>query len=402
MFSHTLAHTRYKVFIAALGVTVALTFLTIAVINAVFTSPIDLTTNPAGKPVIDADGAGVIHAAWEERTATGRDIIYAQSTDDGLTFPGGSRINISSTVSLTSTSAQIKVDSADNIHIVWEEDEPTSGEAEVYYVKSTDGGTTFSARLNISSDSLFSGSPYIETSAGDKIHITWTNSDPTDEIFEVYYASSGDGGATFSTPVSISNVTTHDVDKPIVRADDNFIIVIWQAEGGEFGLYRVISSDNGVSFGTALNIGGDTTTQINDPTIGIDGDGTIHIAAASFATSQPEIMYFRSQDGGVTFDAGVNLSNSLNDISANPKVGAVGKKTVFVGWSENICDVDGCTKSILVRKSTNGGNTFQSASSPDEAQVLASVKSLDFDIFGLNLYLIWSQSGAVQFMKGTF
>jgi len=391
-----------KKFIIPLGAFIVFALMTAPTLYAAFTSPVDLTSvNSALDPVIDADSAGVLHVAWEERTSTGSDIIYAQSTDDGLTFPAGSRINLSITASLISTNPQIKVDSADNVYIVWEEDDPVDGEPEIYGVKSSNGGTSFSAKKNISNDSLFSGSAYVETSASDKVHIVWAKETVGgDQLIQAYYSSSTDGGVTFSAPVNISN-TTHNLDKPIIRAKNSTIGIIWQAEGPDFGIYRILSTDNGVTFGSVLNISSNTTTHVIDPAIGIDGNGRVHMVAAAFTGSEPEIFYSRSTDAGVTFETPVNLSNSTNDISADPSVLAVGNGTVFVTWSENICDGSGCKKSIRVRKSVNGGNTFQAATEPDSLQVLSSVVGIDMDVFGVNLYMIWEQNGVVQFMKGS-
>jgi len=371
-------------------------------IYAAFTSPIDLTSvDPVHSPVIDVDSTGVIHAAWEEVVSGGSNIIYAQSTDDGLTFPAGSRINLSASASLISTNPQIKVDSADNIYIVWEEDVLADGEAEIYGVKSSNGGTSFSAKKNISNDALISISPYVETSASDKVHVVWANETVGgDQNIQVYYSSSTDGGVNFSAPVNISN-TTNNIDKPIIRAKSSTIGVVWQAEGPAFGIKQVRSTDNGVNFASAINISPSETIRVRKAAIGIDGNNRVHMVAEGFTGSQPEIFYSRSTDGGVSYSAPVNLSNSANNISADPDILAVGAGTIYVMWSENFCDGGGCKKSIRVRKSVNGGNTFQAATEPDNLQVLSSVEGVDLDVFGVNLYMIWEQKGVAQFMKGS-
>lgn len=390
-----------KKFIIPLGAFIVFALMTAPALYAAFTSPIDLTsTNSSFDPVVDVDGTGVLHAAWQEETITGSDIFYAQSTDDGLTFPAGSWINLSSTASLNSANPHMEIDSSDNIYVVWEEDDPVDGEPEIYGVKSSNGGISFSAKKNISNDSLFSGSPYVETSASDKVHVAWANSTPDDESTQVYYSSSTDGGVNFSAPVNISN-TTHILDDPIIRSKNSMIGVIWQADGPEYGIYRVLSTDNGVTFGSALNISSNTTTKVIHPAIGIDGSNRVHVVGEAYTGSQPEIFYSRSTDGGDTFETPVNLSNSTNDISADPSVLAVGNGTVYVAWSENVCDGSGCKKSIRVRKSTNGGNSFKAVTEPDNLQVLTSVVGLDSDVFGLNLYMIWGQNGVIQFMKGS-
>lgn len=387
---------KHKSFIIVSGLLITLTLLTVAVINAAFTDPVDLATN-ANFPSIDVDTNGIIHAVWAVGGAD-RNIIYAKSTDDGLTFPVGSRIDVSATI-YSSTQPWLKVGADDVIHIVWEQDS-ASGESEVYYANSTDGGTSFSTPLNISNDSVFSGSPYVETSSGDKIHIAWTNLTPDEEWAQIYYASSIDGGSTFSSSVNISN-TTHDADNPVVRAKGSAVGVIWQAGGPDYGIYRVLSTDNGDNFGAALNIAGNTTIRTLDPVIGIDGNNRVHIAAAAYNQSNPEIFYSRSTNGGVSFTAPVNLSQSADAVSERPTLLAVGNNTIYIMWAENVCNGGSCTKRMYYRKSSNGGVNFTAATSPKALEVFTAMEESDLDIYGLELYVIWEERGTVRFIKGS-
>lgn len=364
--------------------------------KAAFTSPITLSTPATGAyfPAIDVDGNGIIHAIWaEEAGGDNREIIYASSTDDGITFP--SRLNISSSAYL-STSPDIEVDSVNTIHIVWEED-TASGNSDIYYANSTNGGTSFSAPKNISSNATQSVSPHIETSSGDRIQVVWTD-ETADEITQLFYANSSNGGSTFSAPANISN-TTHNLDNPIVRAVGTVVGAIWEAQGPQYGIYRVRSTDNGATFGAALNIINNTTTPAYNPAIGIDGSNRVHIAASGAIGSpqQFDIFYSRSTDGGVSFAAPVNLSqSSLN--SRYPVVIAAGANTVIISWSETFCNAT-CEKRTRVRRSTDGGATFGASTTP--SALITSSEDSDFDVYGLNLYLIYQEDNVVRFIKGS-
>lgn len=363
--------------------------------KAAFTDPITISTSGAGAyhPAIDVDGNGIIHTVWVEESSGNREIIYSRSTDDGLNFP--SKINISSSAYL-STSPEIEVDSANVVYVVWEED-TASGNSDIYFATSTDSGLTFSAPKNISNTATQSVSPAIETSSGNRIQIVWTD-ETVGEITQLFYANSSDGGNTFSSPANISN-TSDNLDNPIVRAVGSVVGAIWEAQGPQYGIYRVRSTDNGATFGTALNISSDNTTPVYNPAIGIDGTNRVHIAASAAIGSptQFDIFYSRSTDGGATFTSPVNLSGSSLD-SRYPVVIAVGANNVVIAWSETFCNAT-CEKRIRVRRSTDGGATFGASTTP--TTLITSSEDSDFDIYGLNLYLVYQENNIVRFIKGS-
>jgi hypothetical protein len=86
------------------------------------------------------------------------------------------------------------------VYVVWSDD--TVGNFEIFYRKSTDGGATFGATVNLSNDAADSGSPAIDIS-DNNIYVVWDDFTPGST--DIFYRKSTDGGATFGATVNLSN-----------------------------------------------------------------------------------------------------------------------------------------------------------------------------------------------------
>ena len=73
-----------------------------------------------------------------------------------------------------------------------------------YICKSTDGGNSFGKILNISSNLGFSDSPSI-SAYNSNVYVVWD--DNSSGNYEIYFANSTDGGNTFSRPINLSKNT---------------------------------------------------------------------------------------------------------------------------------------------------------------------------------------------------
>jgi hypothetical protein len=177
----------------------------------------------------------------------------------------------------------------------------TSGNGEILYRRSTDGGATFGSTINLSNDARDSLEPAIAAS-GNNVYVVWRDEfQPTDFVIEIFYKRSMDEGTNFGDTVNISNNGGSSAF-PDVAASGNNVYVMW--------------SDS--SFG-------------ND-----------------------EILYRRSTDGGMTFGPIDNLSNNAG-FSNFPAIAAL-ENNVYVVWQDQ--DSISGDNEILFRKSTDGGSNF--------------------------------------------
>ena len=96
------------------------------------------TSGESNNPAIAADSSGNIHVVWSDYAPGNPEIYYKKSTDAGANWTLAKRLTWTSS---TSSRPAIAVDSSDGLHLVWSDDTPGNGE--IYYVKSTDYGATW-------------------------------------------------------------------------------------------------------------------------------------------------------------------------------------------------------------------------------------------------------------------
>jgi hypothetical protein len=366
---------------------------------AAFSTPLLLSpaSTPSTFPQIDAQTSSIIHTVWSQQNGNATDIIYARSGNGGNTFPTNNRINLSNTPNDTSTAPQIKVDAANNINIVWEEQ--VNGVSEIMYRRSTNGGTSFSTAVALSNTSHNSTSPTIDTGGSNRIHVAWVDEDPDTGAQQLAYTTSADG-TTFTSPTVITNVP-HNVALPTVRSVGNTVGIVWQADGGgEYGIYRILSTNAGSSFGTVLRISSDNTTKATDASMTIDGSNNVHILAALLNpnTQFEEIYYYRSLDGGSTFSAGIKLSTTTTENSQLPVIVPSSTTNVHATWSQSNCTDSGCVKNIMRTNSSNNGATW---SNPAVTSIdSTSIEDSDAEVIGTTAYVVYQEDNAIKFMKG--
>jgi hypothetical protein len=324
-----------------------------------FSPPKNISNNTdySFTPQVAVDDVGNIYAVWQDDTATNSNILFSRSIDGGATF--SPPLNVSQS-SGSSFNPLISVDrQVDGIHInvVWINDAP--GNNDVFFSRSTNGGDTFSAPLNLSNDPADSLSPQLAVDGtGKNINVVWESDDIT---FGILFSHSTDGGATFSPPVPLATNTGGSFGAQLAMAADGSINVVWEDDSNSGSTISYIRlSINGVPFSApknlSANLGNSTESQI-----AVDAGGNIDVI---FADSTPgasnpgnfNIFFSRSTDQGLTFSSPKNLSSSLtNSLHAHLAVDATGG--IYAVWEENVA-IDAGNKDIFFTRSSDSGATF--------------------------------------------
>jgi peroxiredoxin len=190
--------------------------------------------------------------------------------------------------------AQSLVNSSD-VYVVWADN--STGNMNVFFKRSTDGGATFDKTINLSNDTNgFSLFPRIATSLvnSSDVYVVWAdNSTGNGDIF---FKKSTDGGATFDKTINLSNDTDYSSNPEISVFDalgPKDVYVVWQDKVSSI-------SDNNTSLG---NI------------------------------SSSNIFLKKSTDGGATFGNTTNLSQGIAGSATNPQISVVGSN-VYVIWQD--------------------------------------------------------------------
>ena len=91
------------------------------------------------------------------------------------------------------------------------------------------------------------------TITGDNIYVTWwSNQTGNDEVF---FRASTDGGQTFSAQINLSNTTDADSTRAEIDSDaDNVVVTWWETNQTDDTPVMRVSDDNGATFGPLMTL----------------------------------------------------------------------------------------------------------------------------------------------------
>ena len=282
-----------------------------------------LTYNPGYSvdPVVALDSNHSIHILYEDNTPGNFEIFYKMSTNGGATW-ATERLTFSSGESI---SPAIAVDSNDYIHMIWCDN--TSGDSEIYYVKSKGGESTWKPkRLTWTSDESIH--PAIAIDANDHIHVVW--SDLISEDLEIFYKKSTDGGSGWKTKRLTFN-SGHSAHPAIAIDSSNHIHVVWEDRSqGNYEIYFRSSTDGGSSW--ALKRLTYNPGFSNHPDIVVDNNDHIHVVWCDDTPGNFEIHYKQSVDGGLLWKT-KRLTYMSGD-SLLPAIAIDPLDRIYVAWGD--------------------------------------------------------------------
>jgi BNR repeat-like domain len=250
-----------------------------------------VTEGNSQSPVIAVDSSDKLHVVWDGSAPGNNELFYKRSLDRGATWSGNKRLTWTATVS---SAPDIVVDSADRLHLFWSE--YISGKGEVFYKKSTDGGTTWSTNQRLTwtaDDSIY---PAAAVDSSNNLHVVWHDKSPGN--FEIYHKKSTDGGKTWLPSQRLS--WTPDVSAFPAIADDGsgHLLVVWfDNTPGNSEIYCTRSTDKGATWSTAKRITWNSGASMF-PAINADSFGNLHLAWEDYTPGNYEIFYRKSNDGG--------------------------------------------------------------------------------------------------------
>jgi hypothetical protein len=172
------------------------------------------------------------------------------------------------------------------------------------------------------------------------------------------YALSTNGGGSFTDQGALPNSKKGDVGDPGLARDNTSGTIYFSTipfSGNGVQVFR--STDNGSSFSKPV-VAGKTIGGPDKPWITVDnasgtGQGNVYVTVTSF-TATTNIYLVRSTNGGSKWGSPVTIASGIVQ-GSNVVVGS--DHAVYVFW----LDGNGTQERILVKKSTDQGQTFGAA-----------------------------------------
>lgn len=367
-----MAHCRRLALIAAVLVTHA----RLAVASPpVFEDPVPLANVPGevgwshSHSAMATDDAGTWVVAWESDDSLGGtighegDVLYARSTDHGLSFSPVAALNSGAAadgggISFgghtyggggRDLSPSLATDGSGTWMAVWTHD--LILDQHVMLARSTDNGATWGPEATLFDDGV---SPRIATDGAGTWIVVWNYDSFIGIDSELYVTQSTDGGATWTTPHLLNSDAATDgreESSPAIRHGATAWIAAWTR-----GVYPSSSYAPHVHFARSLDGGAtwsaptlfdpvEPTVEESDfaPSLATDGAGhwvAVWGRRSTVAPTPPEpadtIMMSRSTDDGATWTPPIVLNDGSDPAgdarSLNPTVTAGGGGTFLVAW----------------------------------------------------------------------
>ena len=154
----------------------------------------------------------------------------------------------------------------------------------------------------------------------DRVYVTWTRflfSPSTGAYVQspIFFASSSDGGRTFTSPASISGNVLYDQGSRPVVAPDGSLYVFFEGStrlAAASSTYVVKSTDGGARWGTPQAISTlvdsdvlrDTAFRVNSyPAAAVAPNGDLYATWTTMVAGASTAVYSKSADGGTTWSA---------------------------------------------------------------------------------------------------
>jgi len=270
-------------------------------------------------------------------------ISVTKSTDGGLTWGTPVAIVNAATTPPFHDKPYMAVDVStaspykNNVYVSWT-NFTSSGTSPIYFSRSTNGGASFSTPMKISGTLNLCQGSQPSVGPNGEVYVSFLSYAGIDKL---YVVKSTNGGATFGTPVFVSNVVDPG-DLPEYRRTPTIpssatdissgpysgaVYVVWQdGARGNHDVLLSYSRDGGATWSTAKRVNDDVgTTSQFFPFVSVSKTGRVDVVFYDRRNDPSDFLLDvyagMSHDGGVTFRNKRITDKSYNSGAGQPFIG---------------------------------------------------------------------------------
>jgi hypothetical protein len=348
------------------------------------------STGNGWEPAIAADpSAPYVYLGWMQYSGSKISINVRVSADGGATW-GAAKALCTSCGNQGQYDIVLAVTSTGTVEATFMQGN------HIYFIMSTDHGASWTGAKQISGGT-WADKPWIAV-GGSNAYVTWTTRG------DLYAVNSHDGGATWSTPLRVTNESSIYYYSNGGAVLPNGTVVMVASEYPESGnntkvtgpipIVEFRSTNGGTSWTRTVAdtmFTGATYATSSVTTVAGDANGTLVLTySGSLAVGANGHVYVRrSTDSGATWGARTELTTSAGGADATSVAGAGKGNGLFrVTWM----DARTGGWNVWERESTDGGQTWTADAKISDASAGASYKSAtgfglpygDYDTVAIN------------------
>lgn len=279
-----------------------------------------------------------IHVVWQEHRDGDAEVYYKRSTNNGGSWSADQRLSPVGDYSGAPTLALYQ----STIHIFWVDQRLAP--VDIFYVRSTDNGTTWQPEVQITTDPMDSQYPSVSVS-GSNVYLAWEdNRHPPNT--EIYFKRSTNAGVNWSSEMRLTNDTVVSNDVSVASFGQN-IHLAWVSGMGNSEIYYRNSTNGGVNWSTEQRLTNDPAISFY-PCIAVSGQN-VNLFWSDLRDGNSEIYFKRSTDGGALWSTDSRLTNATNN-SISPNAVVFGL-LMGVVWSDFRLN----SYKVYYKVTTNGG-----------------------------------------------
>ncbi|MGB8508161.1 MAG: sialidase family protein, partial [Pyrinomonadaceae bacterium] len=283
----------------------------------------------AAEPTITTGADGAIYVAWVEHGTDGKaDVWLSRYDGEGRASSPSARVNSNAgeATAWRGDPPTLAVTRDGTVYVGWTaRDETAAHTGTLYLSSSRDGGRSFGPPSKVNDDRKpgVHGMHSLAVSGDGRIYMAWldernvvkpkpSKGGPvhmhSESNREVFFASSGDGGHTFSPNLKVAGEVCPCCKTSLVAGDDGRIYMAWrQVLPSNFRHIGVASSiDGGKSFSPTAIVSDDhweiQGCPVSGPALAVAADNSLRVLwYTAGEAGKPGLYWSESSDGGRTF-----------------------------------------------------------------------------------------------------
>lgn len=272
----------------------------------------------------------------------------------------------------------------DTIYVVFADNREPAG-ADVYFIRSTDMGTTWSNDMSLSP--LDTNSSYVGQFAvrGETLHVVYDDARYIG-TYVIYYRRSVDGGLSWEPETLLSSQWRSCAKAGITLGDSQDVFVIWDDVDDFFHHLTTLkkSTDAGTTWlpeNIIDSLGYDSPFGL------LYNSQTIHMVIRhKLGTLHSEIFYKRSTDQGITWSDYDVISPNDSAASQGPAMCCDYNGNLYVTWMDYKYSPYSWTGDIFFSKSTDNGLSWLPYKQLTDVH---HAQASDVCVSGDSVYVVW-------------